>query len=152
MKTGSNRIGGFFYEIVIVILFFSISVTMILQLFLSAKSRAQQSCDLNTAIIKAQTVAEQIKGISDAGQLPEVLKTAVYTGSDKGAQHYALNYDRQWNETKNTPEYCIEVTLTRNTTGSGVLIDAAVLVQRCGADGKSKLFAVYPSKYLPGES
>lgn len=152
MKAGSNRIGGFFFEIVIVILFFSISVTVILQLFLSAKNRAQQSRELSAAIIKTQTVAEQIKGMSDAGQLPEALKTAAHTGSVKGTEHYTIYYDRQWNETKNAPSYSIEVTLTKSTAGSDILIDAAVLAQRCGADGKSRLFAVYPSKYLPGTS
>lgn len=148
MKRGSNQINSFFVEIIIVILFFAISAAVTLQLFVAANNRAQQSSDLSVAVIKAQNIAEQIKGLSSSDELPEALKAAKHTSSG-GTEQFQIDYDKQWNQIQSAPHYEIDVTLTKNTAESGVLVNADILVLRCKASGENKIFTLSSAKYLP---
>jgi hypothetical protein len=147
MKRDSNQINSFFIEIIIVILFFSISAAVTLQLFVAANNRAQQSSDLSVAVIKAQDIAEQIKGISSLNELTEELKAAKYTSSG-GTEHFLLDYDKQWNQTQSAPQYKIDIALTKDAVESGVLVHADILVSRCKSSGENQIFTLNTAKYL----
>ena len=147
MKRDSNQINSFFIEIIIVILFFSISAAVTLQLFVAANNRAQQSSDLSVAVIKAQDIAEQIKGLSSLDELTETLKGAKHTSSG-GTEHFLFNYDKQWNQTQSTPQYKIDIALTKSAVESGVLVHADILVSRCKPSGESQVFTLNTAKYL----
>lgn len=148
MKRSSNGINSFLIEIVIVICFFSISAVAILQLFVAANNRAQQSRDLSVAVIKAQDIAEQIKGLSSPEELPELLKAAKTASSD-GADHFRIDYDQQWSQTQSAPRFAIDVAVKKSAAESGVLIDAEISVFRCKSGGEEKIFTLNTAKYLP---
>jgi hypothetical protein len=61
MKKSGSAI--FLMEFIVVILFFSLSVTVILQLFMAAHDKVEQSAEISAALLHAQNTAEQIKAI-----------------------------------------------------------------------------------------
>lgn len=148
MKRSFRGVNSFFIEIVIVICFFSISAVVILQLFAAAGSRAQQSRDLSVAVIKAQDIAEQIRGLSSLEELSELPETEKTTSPD-GGDHFKIDYDKQWNQTQSAPRYAIGVSLKKNAEESGVLVDAEISVFRCESSGEKKIFTLNTAKYLP---
>lgn len=147
MKRDSNQLNSFFIEIIIVILFFSISAAVTLQLFVAANNRAQQSSDLSVAVIKAQDIAEQFKGLSSLDELTEELKTAKRTSSG-GTEHFLLEYDKQWNQAQGAPQYKIDIAVKKNTVESGVLVNADISVLRCKSSGENQIFTLNTAKYL----
>ena len=151
MKRSPNRINSFFIEIVIVICFFSISAVVILQVFVAAGSRAQQSRDLGVAVIKAQDIAERIKGLSSPEELPELFQDEEIASPD-GGDHFKIDYDGQWSRTRGAPRYTVEVALKKSAAESGVLVDAEISVFRRGPGGEKKIFALSTAKYLPDAS
>lgn len=152
MKHGTHQINSFFVEIILVILFFAISVTVTLQLFVVANNRARESRDLSTAVIKAEDIAEQVKGLSAPDALPVALANAKQTGADGGAQHYRLTFDGQWNETQTDPSYIIEVTLKKSPAKSGTLVNADITVTRDKQNKEEQLLTLNSAKYLPGSA
>lgn len=79
----------FIMEIVILFVFFVISMVICVSLFVSASSKNQQANDLNSAAVKAVTVADTIKACGkDIAQAKELLN------ADAGFNIY---YDSKWN-------------------------------------------------------
>jgi hypothetical protein len=148
MNRSSDTFNSFFIEMIIVILFFAISSAVTLRLFVAADSRADQSSDLSTAVIKAQDIAEQIQGISSPDKLPAALRAAKRTGSG-GTEHFQIGYDRQWNETSGAPRYAADITVAKTTSESGMLVRAEISVSRIEPGGAIRIFALSPAKYLP---
>ena len=151
MKHNQNSGNSFFVEIILVILFFAISASVTLQLFLLANNRARQSSDLSTAVIKSEDIAEQLNGLSSADNLPKVLENATHTGS-KGAEHYLLGFDRQWNEAATDPRYVIDVVLKKTPSAGGTLVSADITVTRKNKDKEEPVYTLNSAKYLPKSS
>lgn len=149
MKSGIEHINSFFLEMILVLFFFSVSVVITLQLFVSASGRANQSRDLSAAILCAQNVAEQVKGLSSAEEVPELLKTAIHTKSGDGTDHYRVDYDKDWNRTAQKAHFSIDVSLKKSLSASGTMIDADIQVRRYQSGGDTTLFTLNPAKYLP---
>lgn len=148
MKRDANRISSFFIEIILVIGFFSISASATLQLFMMAGNRAQQSSDLSVAVIKAQNIAEQVKGLSSGEEVPQALRSAKRADSGDTV-HFLIDYDKQWNQTQGEPCYRIDVALIKKETKSGVMLDADIAVFRCKSGGENQIFKLDTAKYLP---
>jgi hypothetical protein len=148
MKHGLNGVNSFFVEIILVILFFALSVSVTLQLFLAANNRARQSSDLSIAVVKTENIAEQIGGLSSPDSIPKVLEDAQRTASG-GAEHYRLTFDRDWNEVQADPHYVIDVALKRTPSGGGTLVSAEISVTRDSAGAQEKVYKLDSAKYLP---
>lgn len=67
-----NGTAVFLMELVLVILFFSLSTTVTLRMFMTAHQQEQQSAQLSTALLQAQDIAEQFRARG----------TAFFTSSD----------------------------------------------------------------------
>lgn len=152
MKFSTDRINSFFLEMILVIFFFAISVTVTTQLFVSAAARANQSRDLSEAVFQAQNLAEQVRGITAADELPAMLRTAVHTNGGSGADLYRLEYDKQWNRTGKDPSYTINVTLKKTGSDAGILVEADIEVFRNQSGRATKLVSLNPARYLPQAS
>jgi len=148
MKRSPMQINSFFVEIIIVILFFAISVSVTLQLFVTANSRAQQSSDLSVAVIKAENIAEQIKSLPSADALPKALESAKQTGSGDGLL-YTIGYDKQWNPVETNPRYVVDVTMKRTKSNGGTMVVADISIHRLNNSVSKDLYTLSSAKYLP---
>jgi type II secretory pathway pseudopilin PulG len=148
MKRNPTQINSFFIEIILVILFFSISVAVTLQLFVTAKNRAQQSSELNVAVIKAENIAEQVKELTAEDVLPQALVSADPHGT-KDSTRYRLGYDKQWNPTKSNPRYVMDVTLEKTKSVSGTIVIADIAVSRKNQNDTKGIYQLSAAKYLP---
>lgn len=150
MKHSQNSVNSFFVEIIIVILFFTISVSVTLQLFVAANNRAQQSSDLSTAVVKSEDIAEQVSGLSSADAIPKVLERATRTVSG-GVEHYRLAFDRQWNEVHSDPRYVIDIALKKTLSAGGTLVSTDITVTKT-TGGEKPVYTLNSAKYLPKSS
>ncbi len=148
MKHRPVQINSFFIEMIIVILFFSISVVVTLQLFVAANNRAQQSSDLSAAVIKAENIAEQVKSLPTADALPKVLETANQSGSGDELL-YTIGYDKEWNQTQSDPRYVIDVTMKKAKSDGGTMVSADISINRLHNKRTEDLYTLNSAKYLP---
>ena len=88
-----NSAAVFLMELIIVILFFSLSIVVTLRLFMTAYTTDKKSSELNEALIQAQSTAEQFRvyGLdmftqqeSWINSQPDTSGTYLYTRSDGG--------------------------------------------------------------------
>ena len=152
MKSGTNHINSFFLEMILVILFFSVSVTVTAQLFVSAAARAGQSRDLSAALLQAQNLAEQVRGISSPDELPVMLSASSRQPKRGNSGVYRLEYDKNWRRTEKNPNFTVEVSLNKTGSGSGTLVEADIEVLRNQSGSASRLVSLHPAKYFPGTS
>jgi type II secretory pathway pseudopilin PulG len=152
MKRKSYQINSFFIEIIIVILFFAVSAGVTLQLFVSANKRAQQSSELSTAVVQAENVAEQLKGLSSPDGVAEILRNAKKTGSSGGKEHYRISFDKSWKETNDNPGYIVDVAVSQTPAETGVTVNAEISVCREDPNDEVKIYSLNTAKYLPKAS
>lgn len=149
MKHSANSINSFFVEMILVILFFAVSASAVLQLFWSGSVRARESGDLSMAVIKSEDMAEQLQAASSPNSLTAVFGKAAHTSSGD-ADHYLLLYDRQWNPVSSSPAYVMDVSLKKSPSAAGVLYTAGISVARKTSSGEAPVYKLSTAKYLPG--
>lgn len=145
MKISQNHSNSFFVEITLTVLFFAISATVILQLFASASQTARQSRDLSGAVVQAQSIAEEVRGLSAANDLPASLKNARQTGT----QQYRLGFDKNWRQTAEPPYYVADISFQTGGEASGTMVSAEIRVSRVQSDSTNLIYTLHSSKYLP---
>ena len=91
-KMRTKKRNAFFVEIIIVILFFSLSVVVSLELFVQGHMKSLLSEQKNMALIRAQSAAELVQGYDPSGYEPlsERLEGSSGFSSEKGC---CLYYD-----------------------------------------------------------
>lgn len=133
-----SKVNPFFVEIILVILFFAVSVAVTLQLFVAAHGKAQQSTELNAAVMKAQTVAEDFAGATNSDQFLLLLPGSTKTGEKGGKSVYAVSYDKDWNETAQSPAYLVEVSLQQSNETAGTNLQAEIVVNKVFKNSEPK--------------
>ena len=88
---GINRVNSFLVEIIIVILFFSLSAAVTLQVFVTTHKKGEQSTNLNMAVVLTQQMTEQYRANG------EKCSWCVSPESREGATVYTVEYDEDWN-------------------------------------------------------
>lgn len=83
----------FFIELMLVLLFFSISAAVILQLFVAADNRQKQSDRIEKAVICAQSVAEAFSVSGDLADCVGVVFGGMACGDDVHQLEVKLNDD-----------------------------------------------------------
>ncbi|NLJ31050.1 MAG: hypothetical protein GX424_05540 [Clostridiales bacterium] len=145
MKISQNHSNSFFVEITLTVLFFAISATVILQLFAMAGKTANRSSDLNGAVLQAQSIAEEVRGLTGADELPASLKNAQAAGT----RQYRLKFDKSWKQTDGQPYYTVDVTLKNSAGESGTMVGAEIRVALAKQTASDPLYTLQVSKYLP---
>ena len=130
MREG-GRANALLVELLLVILFFMLSATTIVELFAGAKHKTIQACATSTAITEAENIADDLYGTDD----PD----AVLTGLG------FCETDGVW--TLEEAEYTLTVTGKEEDTEAGVLRTFTVSAT---GDGK-ELFSLPSTRYLPKE-
>jgi len=145
-----SKVNPFFVEIILVILFFAISVAVTLQLFVAAHGKAQQSTELNAAVMKAQTVAENLEGVKSQDQLLLILPSSTKTDGKSGETVYTVSYDKDWKETSQPPCYLVEVSLKQADETSGTNLQAEIVVNKVSGknSGNKKIYALTTEHYV----
>lgn len=141
MSTNSSR-NTFFIEIIIVILFFSISSAVILNFFVSAYNEAQNSYDINNAVIRAQNAAESFQSN------PDVFfdEHSYYEMNQKDyVTEYYFGFDNDFNKTNDEPVYIMSV-VTENQDNFKT---AFITVMR--SKDKLRLFELQTGKFIETE-
>lgn len=145
MKIERNHTNSFFTELTLTVLFFAVSAMVILHLFAAASQTARQSGDLSGAVLQAQTIAEEVRGLSAPGELPASLQRAEKTGANR----YRLRFDQAWKPTAGQPYYTVDVTLRTENAPAGATVRAEICVSRERASAAAPLYTLHSSKYLP---
>ena len=130
MREG-GRANALLVELLLVILFFMLGATTLVELFANAKHRTMQARATNTAIMEAQNIADDLYGTDDPDA---VLKALGFSEAD-GA--WTLEED----------EYTLKVTQQEEAAESGVLRTFTVSATGDGVD----LFSLPSTRYIPKE-
>lgn len=133
----------FFAELIIALLFFSISGAVILQVFAAADKKAQLSAKRESAMLCAQSIAEVY---SENGDVEKTVKT-VFSNDvrlDKQNGNYLLRLDEKC---KPSVDGVINVEMTENreNTPSGEFLRLTVSF----AENDEALFSLDCSAYIP---
>ena len=130
MREG-HRANALLVELLLVILFFMLGATTLVELFADARHKSLQARATNTAIMEAQNIADDLYGTDDPDA---VLKALGFSEADSA---WTLEED----------EYTLKVTLQEEAAESGVLRTFTVSATGDGAD----LFSLPSTRYIPKE-
>lgn len=146
LKTVSIKrrsINLFFTELIIALLFFSISGAVILQVFAAADRKARLSAEKENAMICAQSIAEVY---SESGNVEKTLKT-VFSNEvrfDESDGTYSLKLDDKCRPSADG-KIDVKISETRETALSGELSRLSILF----ATAEDELFSLDCSAYIP---
>ena len=146
----AKKQNAFFVEIILVILFFSLSVILSLELFLQAHIKSVLSEQKNMALIRAQSAAELTLGYDPSGSrtLPELLQGSTELPGGKGC---CLYYDSEWNAAEEqNAAFELTARFEEENTGAGRMVTVQISVTGF-ADGKADrgLVSFETGYYLP---
>lgn len=120
-----GKVRAFLTEFVLVILFFSLSAVIALQLFLKANDKSELSRNMTMAYIIAEQTAEKFKT-----QTEETIEDM-----QNGTAYW---YDKEWNACdEDEARFSLSVSMSVESTASGELIHASVTV--CEKDKEGML-------------
>lgn len=133
----------FFTELIIALLFFSISGAVILQVFAAADKKARLSAEKENAMICAQSIAEVY---SESGSVETSLKTVFSTDVqyDESDGKYSMKLDDKCRPSIDG-KIDVKLTETRETTLSGELSRLSVSF----LSAEEELYSLDCSAYIP---
>jgi len=126
-----NRMNALLVEILIAVLFFALSATVILETFVAAHGLSEEAGRQSNALADAQNWVGRIYAADD---VPALLEEAGFA-ADAGV----------W--TLDCGEYTLTVALAEETLSAGTLATAEVQA----ANGDETLITLPCSRYIPGE-
>lgn len=121
----------FLFELIIIILIFSICCAICVSLFFYARQRSISAKDLTASILCAETIAEALKSEPDAfTALEDVL------GAEKKDADYVLYYDGNWKNIASAAAAKYEAYITLDNTKT--FFSAMITITK----GGEKLFEI----------
>lgn len=138
MRQKSNSL---LVEILIVIMFFALASTVIVQLFATAHRKSVQTKERNMAMITLQSVVEQVQASAETG------KTTVDDKTYPLSQPLVLFFDKDWNRGDQSSPYYIRVNISHQTTPAGML--RTVEAEAFAARGSRSVYSLSAKRYLP---
>ena len=130
MKEG-GRANALLVELLLVIFFFMLAATVLVELFAGAKHKTLQARAMNTAVMEAENIADDIYGADD----PDVVLTALGFTKENDT----------W--TRKDKEYTLTVTATEEAAEAGTLQVYTINGTGDGVD----LFTLPSTRYIPKE-
>ena len=130
MREG-HRANALLVELLLVILFFMLGATTLVELFANAKHKTLQARATNVSIMEAQNIADDLYGAED----PDAVLTGL--GFTKDGDSWKLE----------EKEYTLTVTQKEEAAEAGVLRTFTISAT---GDGKD-LFSLPSTRYLPKE-
>ena len=130
MKEGS-RANALLVELLLVIFFFMLGATVLVELFAGAKHKTLQARAMNTSVMEAENIADDIYGADD----PDAVLTALGFTKENDV----------W--TRKDKEYTLTVTATEEAAEAGALRIYTISGTGDGLD----LFTLPSTRYIPKE-
>lgn len=127
-KEQNNSIRMPMIELVIVIGIFVVISVFLVRMFMGTYRLQNNATDLSRAVIKAETIAEQIKNTASIGEAAIELQMESY---DNTSQNYCIYYDDDWNQTKSPSVNIIVITSTITKGESGRMVNANIAAFTC---------------------
>lgn len=132
---GNNRQSALLMEILIAVLFFALSATVILEMFVAASSQSTRAAHQSEALYAAQNLADRLY----AAENDEALLAS--EGFSQKNKDWTLSCDG----------YTLWVTISRETGEAGELHLAQVSAYAPQGDTEVLLFSLPCARYTPGE-
>lgn len=139
----------FLIELVIVILFFALSVAVIMQLFATAHRNSVLSTETNAAMIRAESVAEQLRMLNWGEQELGDFLGAENSSSEGNAQTCTLYYDQNWERVQSGASYGLTVKIQPQQKDGGILLLSDICVEKQTAGEAETLYSLRADHYLP---
>ena len=130
MREG-HRANALLVELLLVILFFMLGATTLVELFANAKHKTMQARATNISIMEAQNIADDLYGAEDPDAVLREL------GFTKNGENWILE----------EKDYTLTVTQAEETAEAGILRTFTISAT---GDGKD-LFSLPSTRYLPKE-
>ena len=130
MREG-HRANALLVELLLVILFFMLGATTLVELFANAKHKTMQARATNISIMEAQNIADDLYGAEDPDAVLREL------GFTKNGDNWILE----------EKDYTLTVTQAEETAEAGILRTFTISAT---GDGKD-LFSLPSTRYLPKE-
>ena len=126
-----NQLNTLLVEIMIAVLFFALSSTVVLQTFVVTRNQSREASIYDTALMEAQNIADRLYV---SGEYADTLEQAGFTRDEQGWVRAMEDYD-------------LRVTTAEEDTAAGVLLRAEVIAMH----GDEALLTLPCVRYLPGE-
>lgn len=119
---GKNKSGVFLMELIIVVLFVSLALTVCVKVFVSGEKLSKKSYALTNAVIQAQNAANLIK--NNFGDL-EVLEK--YYGLDKSEDNPTVYFDDKFEECSENDNYTYKMIIEQTKEESLIVSNIKLL-------------------------
>ncbi|MDR0929278.1 MAG: hypothetical protein LBM74_06130 [Oscillospiraceae bacterium] len=126
-----NRSNALLVELLMAVLFFALSATVILNVFAATHEQSTGAGIMNRALTEAENLAERLYAAESA---EERLLSEAFIATGDGFE-------------KTFDEFVITVTLQEVPAEAGILREIMIIARR----GEAELLALPCAKYLPGE-
>ncbi len=155
MKLSSRSITPL-VEIVIVLFFFSLLCTVVVEMFVSSEQKSRLSADVAQAVIVAGDCAERLKGDSAAAAAGDRLPNGYERREEEGRAILSCGLDEGWNQTlSGEPRFLIEQVLSTEPADAGTLVSGRIDVYRCtyqdGTENRELLTRLDFADYQPSQ-
>jgi Tfp pilus assembly protein PilE len=135
----AQRQRSFFIELILVILFFSISAMVVLQIFLKSHEISGQSAAKTGAVFAAESAIERVRA-SDSGDFSLFQQLPDADGS------LTLGYDGDWRPVTENPVYLLTVTCAKSSREVGSMV--TITAKAASAEGE-EILTLTGQKYCP---
>ncbi len=145
---GVSKMNSFYVEIIVVLLFFSLSAAIIIQQFVVAHNKSQLSEDTSAATVYAQNWLEQLQTCDTSEDLSERLPSeAVWDGKNKAV----LFYDGDWNliSSQQDAVYTARISMEVQERESGTMLLIFVQMEKNTQQEPFLLCSLESKRYLP---
>ncbi len=130
----SSKSGRYLIEFLITLFIFTLTSSIVLQLFVQGSRSSADAYALNRAVVKAQAITEEVLSTGGDGQ-------ALSASFAQNANGYVVYFDSGWNQTDAEDEaYLAQIGVTQN---EGMLV-SDVSIQKEGKE----IYAVRAKRYL----
>lgn len=104
-------------EIMLAIMFFALSVTVSLRLFVSAREYISRSDDISHAVIESQSIAESFKATGG-----NIKRTAEMLGVYTSELRFVIYYNENWEPVPFDSAYSAELIASSNLNGASMAL------------------------------
>ncbi|MDD5936962.1 MAG: hypothetical protein PUC65_15600 [Clostridiales bacterium] len=115
-------------ELVLIIGIFAIISVFLVRMFMGTNRLQKEATDLSCAVIKAESIAEEIKNTASVGEAATQLGMISY---DNTSQNFCMYYDKDWNQTLSPSVNIIVVTSTITRGETGRMVNANIAAYSC---------------------
>ncbi len=146
-RTKTNKRNAFFVEIIIIILFFSLSVVISLELFVQGHLKSELSEQKNMALIRAQSAAERLEGWDPATvqDFSALLSGSKALADQKGC---SIFYDSQWNPSEDSAAvFELTARFREEETGAGRMVTMQICVIKLANETAEDPLASFETGY-----